>query len=231
MIWQYLDSLIPVFLVLVTSFSSLHPHFTLTAFTLHTECLLDQCLSCHTDYSLYLTEPEFLRLLPLNSLCVTDSCMMQMHVTCWGFVNCEISLNPYINVSTKRKRLSPWPKTTVQTRNVSSCQSTICTYSSVSFFVRTFLGNVHVFFLCTFLYPFVEHVTTPPPLPSLSALLLLVPLVAATVCVLLWRQKHISDSGESSGVFFSDSFSCSVHLQPLSAATEWCGPWQPLGLL
>ncbi|XP_073341705.1 g6f-like isoform X2 [Pagrus major] len=33
-----------------------------------------------------------------------------------------------------------------------------------------------------------------PHLPSLSALLLLmVPLVAAAVCVLLWRQKHISD--------------------------------------
>ncbi|XP_024123580.1 g6f-like [Oryzias melastigma] len=38
-------------------------------------------------------------------------------------------------------------------------------------------------------------VTTPSPLPSLSALLLLVPLVAAAVGVLLWRQKHISDRG------------------------------------
>ncbi|XP_056301083.1 g6f-like isoform X5 [Pseudoliparis swirei] len=38
-------------------------------------------------------------------------------------------------------------------------------------------------------------VTTPSLLPSLSALLLLVPLVAAAVCVLLWRQKHISDRG------------------------------------
>nr|XP_046255165.1 g6f-like isoform X2 [Scatophagus argus] len=43
-------------------------------------------------------------------------------------------------------------------------------------------------------------VTTPSPplpslLPSLSALLLLVPLVAAAVCVLLWRQKHISNRG------------------------------------
>ncbi|KAK2910060.1 g6f-like isoform X2 [Channa argus] len=43
--------------------------------------------------------------------------------------------------------------------------------------------------------------TEPPPattsslLPSLSALLLLVPLVAASVGVLLWRQKHISDRG------------------------------------
>ncbi|XP_036930853.1 g6f-like isoform X2 [Acanthopagrus latus] len=37
-------------------------------------------------------------------------------------------------------------------------------------------------------------VTTPSQLPSLFALLLLVvPLVAAAVCVLLWRQKHISD--------------------------------------
>ncbi|XP_067457191.1 g6f-like [Thunnus thynnus] len=36
---------------------------------------------------------------------------------------------------------------------------------------------------------------TPSPLPSLSALLLLVPLVAAAVGVLLWRQKHISDHG------------------------------------
>ncbi|XP_037836452.1 g6f-like isoform X2 [Kryptolebias marmoratus] len=38
-------------------------------------------------------------------------------------------------------------------------------------------------------------VTTPSRLPSLSALLLLVPLVAAAVGVLLWRQKHISDRG------------------------------------
>ncbi|XP_035528523.1 g6f-like [Morone saxatilis] len=38
-------------------------------------------------------------------------------------------------------------------------------------------------------------VTTPSLLPSLSALLLLVPLVAAAVCVLLWRQKHISERG------------------------------------
>ncbi|XP_069393602.1 g6f-like isoform X2 [Paralichthys olivaceus] len=36
-------------------------------------------------------------------------------------------------------------------------------------------------------------VTAPPMLPSLSALLLLVPLVAAAVGVLLWRQKQISD--------------------------------------
>lgn len=80
-------------------------------------------------------------------------------------------------------------------------------------------------------FPFVESVTvtTPSQLPSLSALLLLVPLVAGTVGVLLWRQKHISDHGESSCVFFSDSFFCSVHRWPLSA--EWCGPWHPLGLL
>ncbi|KAM6995310.1 g6f-like [Tautogolabrus adspersus] len=38
-------------------------------------------------------------------------------------------------------------------------------------------------------------VTTPSLLPSLSALLLLVPLVAAAAGVLLWRQKHISDRG------------------------------------
>ncbi|MEQ2270423.1 hypothetical protein XENORESO_005691, partial [Xenotaenia resolanae] len=31
--------------------------------------------------------------------------------------------------------------------------------------------------------------------PSFSALLLLVPVVAAAVGVLLWRQKHISDRG------------------------------------
>lgn len=60
---------------------------------------------------------------------------------------------------------------------------------------------------CLFLsyfIPFVEHVsaTTSSLLPSLSALLLLVPLVAASVGVLLWRQKHISDHGESSGAFF-----------------------------
>ncbi|XP_042345285.1 g6f-like isoform X2 [Plectropomus leopardus] len=41
----------------------------------------------------------------------------------------------------------------------------------------------------------IDSVTTPSLLPSLSALLLLVPLVAAAVCVLLWRQKHISDRG------------------------------------
>ncbi|XP_051262044.1 g6f-like isoform X1 [Dicentrarchus labrax] len=40
-----------------------------------------------------------------------------------------------------------------------------------------------------------DSVTTPSLLPSLSALLLLVPLVAAAVCVLLWRQKHISERG------------------------------------
>ncbi|XP_034553526.1 g6f-like [Notolabrus celidotus] len=42
-----------------------------------------------------------------------------------------------------------------------------------------------------------EKESVPPPtlLPSLSALLLLVPLVAAAVGVLLWRQKHISDRG------------------------------------
>ncbi|XP_071765677.2 g6f-like [Centroberyx gerrardi] len=38
-------------------------------------------------------------------------------------------------------------------------------------------------------------VTTPSLLPSLSALLLLVPLVAAAVGVLLWRQGHISGRG------------------------------------
>ncbi|XP_033979877.1 LOW QUALITY PROTEIN: g6f-like [Trematomus bernacchii] len=38
-------------------------------------------------------------------------------------------------------------------------------------------------------------VPTPSLPPSLSALLLLVPLVAAAVGVLLWRQKHISDRG------------------------------------
>lgn len=86
--------------------------------------------------------------------------------------------------------------------------------------MRLFFSFPHFFF------PFVESVSeaTPTSLLSLSALLLLVPLVAATVCVLLWRQKHISDRGESSGVFFLDSFSCSVHLRALSAATEGCGP-------
>ncbi|XP_033495991.1 g6f-like isoform X1 [Epinephelus lanceolatus] len=38
-------------------------------------------------------------------------------------------------------------------------------------------------------------IDTPSLLPFLSALLLLVPLVAVAVCVLLWRQKHISDRG------------------------------------
>uniref|UniRef100_A0A673CAH7 Ig-like domain-containing protein n=1 Tax=Sphaeramia orbicularis TaxID=375764 RepID=A0A673CAH7_9TELE len=41
-------------------------------------------------------------------------------------------------------------------------------------------------------------VTTPSLLPCLSALLLLVPLVAVAVSVLLWRQKHISDRIEQS---------------------------------
>ena len=59
--------------------------------------------------------------------------------------------------------------------------------------------------------PFVEN--DPSLLLSLSALLLLVPLVAAAVGVLLWRQKHVSDRGESSGVFVFDSFPCSVHLR------------------
>ncbi|XP_068613887.1 g6f-like [Brachionichthys hirsutus] len=45
--------------------------------------------------------------------------------------------------------------------------------------------------------PFAERigVTTHSLSPSLSALLLLVPLVAAAVCVLLWKQKRISDHG------------------------------------
>jgi hypothetical protein len=44
-------------------------------------------------------------------------------------------------------------------------------------------------------------VAAPSLLPPLSALLLLVPLVAAAVGVLLWRQRHISQRGESSGAF------------------------------
>lgn len=40
-----------------------------------------------------------------------------------------------------------------------------------------------------------DSVTTPSLLPSLYALLLLVPLVAVAVSALLWRQKHISDRG------------------------------------
>ncbi|XP_041797915.1 g6f-like isoform X2 [Chelmon rostratus] len=59
--------------------------------------------------------------------------------------------------------------------------------------------------------PLEVSVPKPSLLPSLSALLLLVPLVAAAVCVLLWRQKHISDraieqslsvhSGEAENVY------------------------------
>lgn len=141
---QWSDS---IWTLLYLCFSSFCPHFTLTAFTLYTECLLDQCLSCHTDYSLCLTEPGFLCLLPLNSLCVTDSCMMQIHVTCWGFVNCEISLNPYISVLTKTKQVAPWLKTTVQTRN---CQSPICIYSSVSFLSALSLDTLMYFFSALF---------------------------------------------------------------------------------
>lgn len=72
-----------------------------------------------------------------------------------------------------------------------------------------FFKNTDVFIL----FSLVDSVTTPSLLPSLYALLLLVPLVAVAVSALLWRQKHISDRGESSGVFFFDSFPCSVHLQ------------------
>ncbi|XP_061573925.1 g6f-like [Cololabis saira] len=46
----------------------------------------------------------------------------------------------------------------------------------------------------TITVPTKERVTSSMP-PSLFALLLLVPLVAAAVGVLLWRQKHISDRG------------------------------------
>ncbi|XP_070691084.1 g6f-like [Pempheris klunzingeri] len=41
----------------------------------------------------------------------------------------------------------------------------------------------------------MPHEEPPFPFPSLSALLLLVPLVAVAVGVLLWRQKHISERG------------------------------------
>lgn len=92
------------------------------------------------------------------------------------------------------------------------------------FYISTVLGKNHasLSFLFLSLFPFVESVddTTSSPRPSLTALLLLVPLVAAAVGVLLWRQRHISDRGESCGVFFFDSFPCSVHLWPLLASTE-----------
>uniref|UniRef100_A0A8C5NBR6 Ig-like domain-containing protein n=2 Tax=Gouania willdenowi TaxID=441366 RepID=A0A8C5NBR6_GOUWI len=50
-------------------------------------------------------------------------------------------------------------------------------------------------------------VTNPSMFASLSALLLLVPLVATAVGVLLWRQKHISDRGieQSLSVHLSDT--------------------------
>lgn len=79
-----------------------------------------------------------------------------------------------------------------------------------------------LFFSLSLFLSFVESVsvTTPSLLPSLSALLLLVPLVAAAVGVLLWRQKHISDRGESSRVFFFWQLSVfrpsSARLLPLS---------------
>lgn len=115
--------------------------------------------------------------------------------------------------------------------NISLRQSTTHTLTSTSFILPLFL-KCSCFLPLTY-FPFIERVsvTIPSLLPSLSALLLLVPLVAATVCVLLWRWKHISARGESSDVFFFDSFSCPVHLWPLSAAVEWCEPWHPLGLL
>ncbi len=85
MIWQHLVSLIP-------ALSSSRPRFKLTAFTVQTEGLSDRCrLSCRTDYSLCLTELGFPRLFPLHPLSVTDSSMMQMHVTCWGKLNYNMS--------------------------------------------------------------------------------------------------------------------------------------------
>ncbi|XP_035991065.1 g6f-like isoform X5 [Fundulus heteroclitus] len=59
---------------------------------------------------------------------------------------------------------------------------------------EVFLNEV-VFSQRTRLSVLKEGVTTSSPHPSLSALLLLVPLAAAAVGVLLWRQKHISDGG------------------------------------
>lgn len=77
--------------------------------------------------------------------------------------------------------------------------------------LRIRAGIVHFVPLLTFVPPTLsaepDGVTTPTPPSPLYTLLLLVPLVAATataaataaVCVLLWRQRHSSDGGESSG--------------------------------
>lgn len=90
-------------------------------------------------------------------------------------------------------------------------------YCCETFYVST--GIVHFSSLLTFVPLLVDPAgETALPLPSLYTLLLLVPLVAAVATaaaaawVLLWRQKHSSDGGESSSVSRLDSFSCSVHL-------------------
>lgn len=78
-------------------------------------------------------------------------------------------------------------------------------------------GIVHFSPFLTFVPLLVEPSgETTPTLPSsLYTLLLLVPLVAAAATaawVLLWRQKHSTDGGESSSGSRLDSSSCSVHL-------------------
>lgn len=176
-----------------------------------------------------------------HSLSLTGSRMMQMHATHWENCNGNMSQNAFRSVHTDTWLLShfwAWAEEQTEQTPTSSWTAVMSfnrRHSSLKrFYICTFLRNNHSFVLFTFfLVPFLESVsvTTPSRIPSLSALLLLVPLVAAAVGVLLWRQKHISDRSESSGNLFFDSFPCSVRLQPLSAATEWCGPWHPLGLL
>ncbi|XP_040900164.1 g6f-like isoform X1 [Toxotes jaculatrix] len=57
-------------------------------------------------------------------------------------------------------------------------------------------------------------VTATSLLPSLSALLLLVPLVAAAVGVLLWRQKHISDRGIEQSLSIQSSEAENIYENP-----------------
>ncbi|KAF7670161.1 hypothetical protein LDENG_00049690 [Lucifuga dentata] len=62
--------------------------------------------------------------------------------------------------------------------------------------------------------PEESTVTAPSLLPSLSALLLLVPLVAVAVGVLLWRQKHISDRGIEQSLSFHSGEAKNIYENP-----------------
>uniref|UniRef100_A0A3Q3X5Z0 Ig-like domain-containing protein n=1 Tax=Mola mola TaxID=94237 RepID=A0A3Q3X5Z0_MOLML len=100
---------------------------------------------------------------------------------------------------------SPGSITTVLTRPITSdtAGNYTCTLQLKN--GKTIWATQCSCFLPLTYFPFIERVsvTIPSLLPSLSALLLLVPLVTATVCVLLWRWKHISARIEQSLSFRS----------------------------